>query len=241
MAMKRIGPLFIILFIVGIFQAFVVIRQNNNTPVVHIITPFAKDAFKWDAQTAYSISVEDKEDGLSKYEEITESEVFLKIKFLPDSQHRVAYEKEQIEENSVFTSLKKNACFNCHGIHSKIAAPTYESIALKYQKTPDVFKKLGSKIIQGSKGVWGDSQMMPSHPDLSANESTEMAKWIIKHGPDMDFDIRVGLKGMFKTRKASHAETQGQYSLIASYLDHGINGKDFKEGKHVVVLNSASK
>ncbi len=239
--MKRIRPLVLILFIVGIFQAFVVIQQNNSIPIVHIVTPFAKDGFKWDTQTAYSISIEDKEDGLSKYEEITESDVFLKIKFLPDSQHRVAYEKEQIEENSVLISLKKSACFNCHGIHSKIAAPTYESIALKYQKTPDVFKKLGSKIIQGSKGVWGDSQMMPSHPELSANESVEMAKWIIKHGPDMDFDIRVGLKGMFKTRKASNDETHGQYSLIASYLDHGINGKDNKEGIHVVLLNSVSK
>ena len=83
--------------------------------------------------------------------------------------------------------------------------------------------------------------MMPSHPELSANESIEIAKWIIKHGPDMDFDIRVGLKGMFKTRKASNDNTHGQYSLIASYLDHGINGKDNKEGIHVVVLNSASK
>ena len=239
--MKRIGVLFFILFVVGIFQAFVVIQQNNNTPIVRIVAPFGKDGFKWDAQTAYSISVEDKEDGLSKYEEITESEVFLKIKFLPDSQHRVAYEREQIEENSVFTSLKKNACFNCHGIHTKIAAPTYESIALKYKKTPDVFKKLGSKIIQGSKGVWGDSQMMPSHPELSVTESIEMVKWILTHGPDMDFDIKLGLKGIFKTRKESNDTPYGHYSLIASYMDHGINGKDIKEGIHVVVLNSASK
>ena len=237
MAMKKIVAIFIILFVVGIFQAFDVIRQNNSTPVVHIITPFGRDGFKWDVQTAYSINVEDKEDGLSKYEEITESEVFLTIKFLPDSQHLVAYEREQIEEKSVFTSLKKNACFNCHGIHTKIAAPTYESRALKYQKTPDVFKKIGSKIINGSKGVWGDSQMMPSHPDLSANESIEIARWIIKHGPDMDFDIRVGLKGVLQFPSNTKTREHGKYILIASYMDHGINGKDIKEGKDVVLLS----
>ena len=86
-------------------------------------------------------------------------------------------------------------------------------------------------------GVWGDSQMMPAHPELSISEAIEMTKWIMKYGPDSDFDIKVGLNGILQFSSYNKSREHGKYIFIATYMDHGLSGKDIKEGKDIVVLD----
>jgi cytochrome c len=236
--MKRSFFFFIFLCCVAIFEGFVVLHQSNSAPLVSLKLPSAENSFNWNSKFLYAINIEDKEDGLSKYEEIADYEVFLKVKFIHDSSvaERMVYEKKDSLESNTLSLLKRNSCFNCHGVHTKIAAPTFESIATKYAKHPDVSSLLSSKIIKGSKGVWGDSQIMPSHPHLSSVEAIQLVKWIITNGLDKNFDIKRGLRGFVNTPPMSDSSSQGQCILIATYNDHGVNGLDAKEGRDVVVL-----
>src|SRR5438067_9168021 len=45
-------------------------RQSNQPPVVKIITPANNSAFPWNEPIRYTITVSDKEDGESEYQEI---------------------------------------------------------------------------------------------------------------------------------------------------------------------------
>lgn len=219
-------------------QGFIMLSQNNTAPIVTITTPAAKDGFHWSTAILYKINVEDKEDGLSKFGEIEEHEVFLQSKFFwnSDSSALLAYEKKIKAEESVLASIKGNACFNCHGVRKKIAAPSFESIALKYEKTPSALSYLASKIMQGGKGVWGDTQIMPSHPQFTKEEAASIAKWILENGTDKNMDIQRGLQGTITPPKTADLNTKGTCILIATYLDHGIDGKEAKEGKYRVLL-----
>ena len=53
--------------------------------------PDGKNTFRWNSIVAYSIEVTDKEDGMSKYNEITANEVLLKVSFLADSLNTKKY------------------------------------------------------------------------------------------------------------------------------------------------------
>ena len=238
--MKGIISLCVIFFVGSILQGYITISQSNNTPTVTITAPSDKSIFNWNSKLAYAIKVEDKEDGSSTYEEIADHEVFLKIKFLTghDTAARSSYQKQDLKESPVLGLIKRNSCFNCHGLHTKIAAPTFESIATKYAKHADVLNLLSSKIINGSKGVWGDSQIMPSHPQLSSDQSVTIVKWILINGPDKMLDIQKGLTGVIKTPIVSDTSKNGMCLLIATYLDHGIDGDDRQEGSDFLVLKN---
>ena len=228
---------FIIILFLGALQAFVV-EQSNSSPVVKFILPASQAVFKWNTQFIYSISVEDKEDGNSKYEEIASNEVFLKIKYLSDSSKLSNYIAQDQKDSPVMSLLKKNACFNCHGLKDKIAAPTFKDIYKKYASKSGNVDYLAGKIISGSKGVWGDAQIMPSHQELETDEAKNIVYWILQNGSDDDLDIKIGLSGLIKTGSIKQGAQKGEYVLIASYLDHGINGQNIKEGKQVLIIKN---
>ena len=53
--------------------------QTNNRPIVKILAPKDKSSYPLGTRVAYQISVSDPEDGESKYGEITQNEVLLKV------------------------------------------------------------------------------------------------------------------------------------------------------------------
>src|SRR6185437_5270306 len=55
-------------------------QQENHPPIVKIISPKNNSAFDFDTAVNYTISVSDKEDGDSKYDEINGKEVLLEVK-----------------------------------------------------------------------------------------------------------------------------------------------------------------
>ena len=56
-------------------------QQENQAPVVKIITPKNNSLFDWDTQINYEISVADKEDGDSKFDEINAKEVLMEVRY----------------------------------------------------------------------------------------------------------------------------------------------------------------
>ncbi|MBZ5858700.1 c-type cytochrome [Flavihumibacter profundi] len=219
-----------------IIMGFVINEQSNSIPSVSLKQPSGNNPLQQDATIKYTIRVEDKEDGSSAYEEIVSNEVFLKLKFLPDSAMVSKYLEKQKRADAILAIMKQDICFNCHSVKQKLIGPSFESVAKKYGAGKDVAEKLSASIINGSKGTWGASQPMPSHPDIKKEDAVAIAEWVLQYGADEDFDLLPGLEGSFKTHSGNVKQPKAVYVLIPSYRDHGLNGLDRKEGKQVVVI-----
>ena len=74
--------------------------------------------------------------------------------------------------------ITKSDCLNCHKVKEKNVGPAYIAIADKYPPTPQNIKYLTSKIINGSRGVWGELPMVP-HATLSEEDAQEIVNYIL--------------------------------------------------------------
>src|SRR6476469_6121437 len=87
---------------------------ENNPPEVRITTPLNYSRFQWNAMVSYTISVSDKEDGTTEYNEIPTGEVLLKVVYLQDSlriKKFLAGTANNGEEPAGLTLIKTSACF----------------------------------------------------------------------------------------------------------------------------------
>ena len=74
--------------------------------------------------------------------------------------------------------LADNACMGCHAIDAKIVGPSFKQIAARYAQDRSALDKLTTKIRNGEAGVWGPVPM-PAHPQLSADELSQLATWVL--------------------------------------------------------------
>ncbi len=220
-------------------------NQQNNAPVVRLISPSSTKNVQWNSMISYKISVTDKEDGISDYNEIPANEVFLKIKFIPDSTKAKTYiqwEKNNLPDSRGISLIKSFSCFTCHQVKTKLIGPSFDSIALKYPSSAITYEKLATKIMKGSKSVWGSAEM-PPHPDLSSDDAKQMVKWIFENCSDPNVNYIVGLEGVFRTQSkpVTHPE-KAMYVLTASYTDHGLSNipNSKKCSQDMIILRSST-
>jgi cytochrome c len=234
--MKKSGFFLAVLSFLVFLSAFGIQQQGNAVPKIIFQLKSAQKTFSAGSAMAYTISVEDKEDGNSKYEEIATNEVFLELKFLQDSGKLRSYLEESQRDEGVLKLMKKGICFNCHALKKKMVGPSFSEVVSKYQKKPGLTDYLSDKIISGSKGIWGDSQVMPSHPELSKEQGKAIAGWITRHAADPDYEIQTGLEGKFSIPVNALPDSKSMFAVISSYLDHGISGQQAAEGRQVTTL-----
>lgn len=217
-------------------------QQDNTRPKVVITTPAANSTFNWNELVRYSISVVDKEDGNSAYEEIAPNEVFLKIRFVADSSRQKidrAAEARNSEPREL-TLIKSGDCLNCHAFKSKLIGPSFETIAKQYVNKPNAIALLSKKVIRGSEANTG-TEKMPAHPGLTNSQAAGMVQWIIKNAGDPNVDYLRGLEGTFRTcGPPPHDASKSIYILTASYTDHGLPDQPAtqKRGSCTLVLRS---
>lgn len=213
--------------------------QANTPPIVTITKPSATDKFDWNTLVPYSISVTDKEDGTSAYDEIAPTEVFLKIQYVPDSSRLKTLLQNETKENEPreLTLIKSSDCLNCHAFKSKMIGPSFEVMAKQHAAGAGAVAVLSKKIIHGSQ-IAGGTEKMPAHPDLAAGQAVAMVKWILKNGADPNVDYLRGLEGAFRTKIEPKNGSRAVYLLTASYSDHGLPQQPAtrKQGKQVMVL-----
>lgn len=210
--------------------------QENEAPRIHFKEPSVNSLVRSNSTLRYQVAVDDKEDGSLELAEIPANEVFVKIKIAGD---QLTY-KEFLTNNKLqagtWKNIIKNGCFNCHMLRDKSAGPSFEQITNKYVFSDATVTDLAKKIVQGSKGIWGDSQQMPSHPEMGNEEARDLARWILRNAGDKDLQITVGSKGSIKTKPAMVESNKAYYVMIASYVDHGIDGKDQKQSEAILAL-----
>ena len=194
---------------------------ENSQPKVTIVTPSTNSKLHWNSVIPYSIRVSDAEDGNSEYNEISNNEVLLVIKYLPDSTQVKKYLLDRSKMNhQPLLSMSTSTCFNCHAARTKLIGPSFDLVAQRYRGQASAVDSLTKKIINGSTGTWGDLKMAP-HPDLKIEQVKEIVRWILKNNDDPDQNYIAGIEGAFRTRERPAGDSKGVYILTASYTDHG--------------------
>ncbi|MCY1525421.1 hypothetical protein D9M68_603990 [compost metagenome] len=74
--------------------------------------------------------------------------------------------------------IVKSDCIGCHNKEERIIGPAYGEIAAKYEANSENINALADKIINGSKGVWGEIPMTP-HPKTTQDEAKQMVEYIL--------------------------------------------------------------
>ena len=75
--------------------------------------------------------------------------------------------------------LADNACMGCHAIDAKVVGPSFKEVAARYAQDGTAVDKLTAKIRAGGAGAWGQVPM-PAHPQLSADELSQLATWVLR-------------------------------------------------------------
>jgi cytochrome c len=75
----------------------------------------------------------------------------------------------------------KNGCFACHGMQAKVIGPGFAEVAAKYKGDSQAADRLGKKIREGGKGVWGPVPM-PAHGNLGEADARKLAEWVLSIG-----------------------------------------------------------
>jgi len=186
----------IIVALVSIF-----LYQQNSPPVVKITVPGTGAIVPVNSTVRYSISVSDKEDGDTKYDEIVPNEILLRVSAGADTSK---------EDRIILHSMMVSNCMNCHAFNAKLIGPSFSEISTRYSSsanTDDIIKR----VRDGSKGIWGDI-VMPTHHELSEEETRKMVKWILKFNKKKNVQYYLGTEGSFRV--------ETPVVLTASYLDH---------------------
>lgn len=215
---------------------FSTVQQANTAPLVKLLKPVSSVFIKAGSPVSYSIEVADKEDGQTKYEEIASTEVYLAIQALGNSADQQRWLDTEKQSEPTLRLMKQQICFNCHAVKQKLVGPSFAEITKKYAGKTSSSEYLAGKIINGSKGVWGDSQVMPSHPEITKAEAIKIARWIQEKGKDPGYDLLIGTEGSFTAPVLPPNGNKPAYVLVPNYLDHGLNGTDRKTGQQVVLI-----
>jgi len=188
--------------------------QDNHPPVVKIMAPKEGGLPGGDGQVHYVVSVSDKEDGDSKYDEINSKEVLLEVRHVKNESGIKAILKK--DDPPGLMMIRTNNCFNCHNFDGKGIGPSFYDISKHYPFTAANISQVARRVREGSSGVWGKVSM-PTHPELKQEEAEAVVRWILQNGAKPDVSYYVGMDGSFKVPKG----LKGAYLLTASYVDHG--------------------
>lgn len=70
-------------------------------------------------------------------------------------------------------------CFACHSLSGNMIGPSWTNIAQHYKNDPKNINTLTEKILNGGSGSFGQANMPPQKNNLTADEATYLAKWIL--------------------------------------------------------------
>lgn len=216
-------------FLSWVLFSFINFQQEDHPPVVKIVSPQNNSSFDKDASVTYKISVSDKEDGESKFDEINPKEVLLAVRYLKKGKTVSAN-----SQNSGVNIIMTSNCITCHGFNTKAMGPSFADINKRYPATKANTDSLVKRIQYGSTGIWG-KEKMPPHPELSVTDISSIVQWMTKSAADPNVNYYVGTDGYFRFKPDA---PKGTYQLIASYTDHGLKdvpGKKLK-GQDIVTL-----
>ena len=232
MISRKSGVIFLLLSFSFLLYSFISFQQEDQAPVVKIISPQNNSSFDNGASVTYKVSISDKEDGDSKFDEINSKEVLLEVRYLKGGKPMQANAQNNAGLNAIMTSN----CVTCHNFNTKAMGPSFYDINKKYPATKGNTDSLIKRIKEGSTGIWG-KEKMPAHPELSVMDIKSIVQWIMKNSTDPNVNYYVGTDGYFRIKP--DAPNKAVYQLTASYTDHGLKdvpGSKRLRGQDVITI-----
>ena len=213
-------------------------EQDNEAPKVSILAPEKGGSYPPNSRVPYKISVSDREDGESKYDEIAPGEVLLEIRYVPGADNTEAAGAVNSVTDKGLLGIAASNCLYCHAFRGNLIGPSFQEIGSKYQQTRQGMEEIAERIINGSTGIWGD-KVMPSHPELDTNEVKEMLRWITTYATRADLQYQNGLEGTIELRTGpTPGQGEGTFILRAAYRDHGTGEAPGKTGTDQLILRT---
>ena len=215
------------------------LQQENHPPIVNVISPKNNSLYKWDVPMNYTITVSDQEDGESKFDEISANEVFLEVRYLADTSKVAIILNSAKSSPPGLAAIRTSNCLNCHAFNTKLIGPSFYEINKRYPNIKTNKELLEKHIREGSTGVWG-KVTMPTHQELTREETQKMVAWIFKNGAEQNVSYYRGTEGSFRIKPPVAAERKGDLVLIASYTDHGTKDKPKQNlrGQDAIILQT---
>ncbi|HEX3385234.1 MAG TPA: c-type cytochrome, partial [Mucilaginibacter sp.] len=174
----------ITLIILAVLTAFSY-QQQNHAPVVKISLPANNASFSAGSPISYQVSVSDKEDGDTKYDEINVKEILLQVSYVKDKKKMTTILKSPVGDDAQgLAIITRSNCFNCHNFNSKSTGPSFFDICKHYPPTKANIDSLVSRIKKGSSGLWPGKEKMPAHPELTDDEIRSTVQWVFKNATD---------------------------------------------------------
>jgi cytochrome c len=220
------------------------IVAGNEPPKVDIeLTEGNQSFFFPGSKLAYSIVVEDVEDGAVSTGDITKEAVAINFDYVPEGFDpiEIAATHKSTDDWVTFSKgkslINESDCLACHRIDVKSIGPSYMEVAQTYKNQPAEIAKLAGKIKNGSVGVWGE-HAMSAHPDLSESDAQLMVDYIMSLNDPQLVPVYLPISGTFTPQAPEAAAGKGGYLLRAAYTDQGADGLKSLASEKIIALRN---
>jgi len=208
------------------------IVAGNTRPEVKIVITGGNSSFYVPGQAVrYEVSVSDEESA-----EIDPENIFVSVDYL-EGMDKVAMSLGHQQVSAAVTGKALTQAMDCKTCHKQAEAsigPNYVDIAKKYKDDKNAISYLQKKIKEGGSGVWGEV-MMAAHPNITSNETRQIATYIMSLNGDASMKPSLPPKGSV----VAEATTPGNLMVLtASYTDGGAEGAIPLTGSKSIALSS---
>ncbi|MET0637484.1 MAG: ThuA domain-containing protein [Chitinophagaceae bacterium] len=211
------------------------VYAGNEEPIVDIKILGNNSFYFPGKKIDYQVKVTDNGDNAGM---INLADLYVSASYVDGLDKTSTFGHQLVSETVVGKNLVQNLdCKGCHKVDEKSAGPSFTDIAMKYKDGADESEYLASKIINGSKGVWGETAM-PAHSALKADEVRSIVSWITSLS-NTDKKPSLPAAGSLDPSLGEPLKANGQFYLTATYSDQGdVDIKPLTGSTTVVLRNS---
>ena len=209
------------------------IVSGNTVPDVKISLNGGNSSFYLPGvPVEYSVDVSDVEEGTT----LDPSKLFVSVDYIAGYDEAALNTGHQVISDAALGAnlIKGLDCLACHKAADKSIGPSYTDIAMRYKDKPNNTGYLVKTIIDGSTGVWGETNM-PAHPDLSEADAQLIAKYIESLSGQKNSSLPPS--GTITPPPGSDGKTM---VITASYTDNGHEGVMALTGAQKLALKNSS-
>ncbi|REG81362.1 PQQ-dependent sugar dehydrogenase [Algoriphagus antarcticus] len=196
-------------------SSFLEVKVGNDAPKVSIDWEGNRSFYFGEETINYAVTATDKEDG-----QIDPSQINLNVDYLEGGYDLIEMGHQEEILSIGETYINEAGCKACHGISNESVGPDYTSVSEKYKNDPNAKSYLINKVRNGGSGVWGE-QIMPGHTHLDENRVGQMVDFVLGIANP---NVISGLPASGKYQIEKTDDSEGFYSVQASYEDQGANG-----------------
>lgn len=228
----------------GVTTESVELIAGNEPPQLSFNMHGSNKSFYFNGKTYnYSVDVTDKEDGkLDKSNQVSNA-VSVNIDYLPEGFDKIEIAQGHKAAEEVTNNLKGmkliqlSDCKACHATNKKSVGPAFYDVSVRYKNKANADQKIAKKIISGGSGNWGEVPMA-AHPQLSAADAAEMAKYILSLAQPKLKANSLPSNGIYTVKLPSTDKGQGVFVFKAAYKDRGYKNLPSIGSEETFILKS---